>query len=159
MSDVMSPEHEAIVREMEEIALKRADAGKRRLEIVGKLNDLLNRIRQSRAAGKRLPNDEYLAICKKQGSLQKALPSVEIELAELAARRRALQVRHEALRTHHTRAGESPAMERLRVIRKEYADFAGDATRIASMRTMAATFAEQIGEVLRLHDGQTGNAE
>ena len=116
---------------------------KKELEIAGAT--LKNQIRQN----KKLPPLEYKAICKKQDQCRRDILATEIEMNKFQDQISKKISLREAIRHELRVEAYTDVPSKLTAIRDYYINFAADRTRVASMRAMAAEFAEKLEVIIK----------
>lgn len=121
------------------------------------LAQLAARVRSSNSHRARLTPEEYRQICGRQSTLKRKIAELEVEMSPISAEIRALCAHEDVIRASHglqiggTReysSGDADVVQRVIAIRDEWQQFAGDQTRVNSMRIMAAQFAEDLTAAL-----------
>lgn len=113
--------------------------------------DLMALNKRVMSSTQRLPPQEYKDICAKQIRLKQKAAEIEKQIIHVKTEIRDKSLLLESIRDHlrtNRDAPSSPLKERLINLRNHYMEFASDATRVASLRTMASRFAEEIELIL-----------
>lgn len=125
----------------------------RKLAIQNELAALKNTVR---TRGRYLPSDEYKRICVKQTDRTKEISQLESQLMEAKSGLRKIEADYQRkkcdvyLKISKETNGSSNLINLLDDLANKYAKFSADHTRVASMRTMAAQFAEEIRKLMAL---------
>jgi hypothetical protein len=131
---------------------------KRKVEL--NLMKIKNTVRQSRC----LPAEQYKACCNGQEKAVAKIVWLESELKRLKLELKACNIQESEeynARRHILNAAESPQptntqaealpllMQAIRDLERKYRGFSADPTRVSSMRTSAALFANELNELIR----------
>ena len=111
-------------------------------------------------SGGRLPHDKYRQCCDSQNTHAKAIMHIESELFKVKSRLREIaneqfdekKRRKDLAKTvasTQQSAPEKNIITELVCLRQAYQDFAADATRVSSMRQMAADFVLKLNPIIK----------
>ena len=114
----------------------------RKAEIQKELSALTAQVR-----GKRVSPSHYDNVCREQEGLKTELAGIERQVIELASEIRELSI--EANAPHEGSDAKRGVIPVLVELRDEYEAFAADATRVSSMRRMAAEFSMKLTRIIR----------
>jgi hypothetical protein len=118
-----------------------------------KAGERMNQL-NAQVRGRRVPTWQYDEVVRSQAALRTELAAIECKIVANKARLQTLSDEVGAVqRAAKAECGtEDPTVSivlSLNLLAKKYQDFAGDTSRIASMRSMAARFAEEIRTLIR----------
>mgnify|MGYP002132211759 FL=1 len=128
-----------------------------RKPIEAELSQLAGRVRSANTHKTRLTPEEYRQICGRQQKLKRKLAEIEVAINPLSSEIRRLCAEEDILRAScgmsisgvgEQSSGDGDLAKRLADIRDRWQQFAGDQTRVSSMRVMAAQFADDLNAVL-----------
>ena len=140
MSDSKA-KHEAMVK-VNALHRQKSALCQRKAEIQTELSALTAEVR-----GKRVAQRRYDAVCREQEWLKTELAGIERQVIALASEIRELSVEANApAEDADAKRGVIPVLVALR---DEYEAFAADATRVSSMRRMAAEFSMKLTRIIR----------
>lgn len=132
---------------------KRDHISTARAALQAKLAKVANEIRQKG----RLPPSEYRALCVRQEHLCSKLADLQAQLEPIKDEIRKWSAIENGIRAELLVSGNQIALpsassdaivRRLSALRSYYLEFAEDQTRVNSMRLMAATFANELTDIL-----------
>lgn len=136
-----------LAAEVTQLSNQKTELAARKVEICNQLSQLRNRVRVSG----RMKNGDYQFVCQEQNNLKDELTEIEIQIGKTKMRLREIAEINQtrwAKRNDEIETPKSIIME-LAAIREHYQKFSADATRVSSMRTMAADFAIKIDGVIK----------
>lgn len=133
--------HEAMVK-VNALHRQKAALCQRKAEIQTELSALTAEVR-----GKRVAPRRYDAVCREQEELKTELAGIERQVIALASEIRELSV--EANAPADDSGAKRGVIPVLVALRDEYEAFAADATRVSSMRRMAAEFSMKLTRIIR----------
>lgn len=128
-------------RAINDLDSKRSDIVLVKMEKENRLSEITNKIRGSNG---RLATQEYQALCRKQKSIKEEILSIEFELKKFTTEIRNKSTLKDQIRTELNITSSNSIKGQLIELKEEYISFSADATRVSSMRTMAAQFAEKL---------------
>lgn len=147
-------EEMALIRlQISELKTKKSELLIRKKPIEAELSQLAGRVHSSKTHRTRLTPDEYRQICGRQATLKRKLAEIEVAINPLSSEIRALCAQEDILRAScgmtvggvgERSSGDGDLVARLTEIRDYWQQFAGDQTRVNSMRIMAAQFADEV---------------
>jgi hypothetical protein len=138
---------------MEPLRLQKQKCITDKVAIQAKLSELKGRIRGRTSHF--LPPDEYQKIVRAQTQANQALWQIEAELQAISTESQRINNLNHAERNkifHEVREsinGNRDLIPLLAELAEKYSKFSGDTTRIASMRASAATFAQEIRDIIK----------
>lgn len=110
--------------------------------------------RKAARSGLYSDREEFEGLTKRQRKLGAASQQIQLEQIYLKDERRRLNIERKSLTSIDSTAAqaETSLVEALGRLRSKYEDFAGDMTRVSSMRAMASRFVKEIGDILSISD-------
>lgn len=136
-----------------ELKNKKSELLLRKKPIEAELSQLSNRVKSQNSHRTRLSPEEYRQICGRQAALKKKLAQIEVDITPISAEIRRLHADEDLIRADsgmqisnivQSTGGDVDFLRKVAQIRDYWQQFAGDQTRVNSMRIMAAQFAEQL---------------
>lgn len=128
--------------EINELNKQKSILCQRKIEIQAELSAWNNKIK-----GKHLKSKMYDSVCQNQQSLKDELVGIEKQLIGLSSEMRDLNTLKENPDVkNNNRLG---IIRILVALRDEYESFAADATRVSSMRRMAAEFSVKLTKIIK----------
>lgn len=147
-------EEMALLRlQISELKTKKSELLIKKKPIEAELSQLAGRVHSSKTHRTRLSPDEYRQICGRQSTLKRKLAEIEVAINPLSSEIRGLCAQEDILRAScgmsvggvgEQSSSEGDLVARLSEIRDYWQQFAGDQTRVNSMRIMAAQFADEV---------------
>ena len=119
----------------------------RKIDIDARLSQLNEMVK-----GKTLPQNKYNKYCIEQNSLKREKIDIDKKLKKYKDEIRDISCKREEFRLtgkSHEGDGVLSIVKAIVALRDEYESFAGDHTRVSSMRTMAANFSKQLSLIIR----------
>lgn len=95
-----------------------------------------------------MDDKNYVEIVEKQNKLKQKQKDFEYKLIDLKGNIRRLETEKERLRVLGKKTSISDTKDQLVQIKNKYISFAADQSRVSSMRTMAAKFAEELETII-----------
>jgi hypothetical protein len=135
--------NETTQAQLDAVRAKRAELATRKVRLCQEMATLNAKVR-----GIRVSDFEYRSVCSRQDVIRRELNDLEVGIIAAKAELHRLSDSKEVAKISDS-ANLSEAVCGLVSLAKKYQDFAGDTTRIASMRAMAATFAEEVRALIR----------
>lgn len=137
----LAPQVQEIERALNALALKRSRLAVEKTTHQAELSRLKDRVRGSEG----LPPEEYRAICRKQNEIKGRIVSIEADMATIRNEMREKEVLKSDVKLDHASgAMNEESLASIRNLRQKYMEFAADATRVSSMRQMAAQFVQEL---------------
>lgn len=156
MSKVM--EEIALIRmRISELKAKRAEILIKKKPIEAEMGQLKARLKSQQTHKTRLTPDEFRSICGRQAKLRNKIAEIEVTLNPINTEIRNLCSEEDCLRAgngialsniHDYASRDMDLLRKISDIRDQWQQFAGDQTRVNSMRIMAAQFADQLTSAL-----------
>lgn len=134
-------------RAINELDSKRSDVVLLKKERENRLSEITNKIRSSNG---RLATQEYYTLCRKQKTIKDEILSIEFELKKYTTEIRNKSTLREQLKSEFKFESSKDIKKELVKLKDEYINFSADGTRVSSMRTMAAQFAERLETLIKL---------
>ena len=154
MSDIAKDMYSTKI-EISKLKEMTSELNQKKLELELEMQRLNNRIRTN--GRKRMPDDEYKGICKKQMQTRLLISAVEQARAPITAELREWYAIEDELRIkaaispsiEHPLDYEHSIREKITSLRNTYLSFAEDGTRVNSMRLIASQVANELTIILQ----------